>query len=236
MSRGLRLQDLAFLGRVGNAGVTPLSFPGLHRWYKADSFVANDGDSIGGGTNTRGAWIDQTGSGDNANVGSGGPVYRTNIVGTMPVIRFLVATGPFLNFAPGSLNNFTVVAACRSPLGSDSFLFYATGTGHQLRRSFGGTNHLFFFNGATATSANFATNNFMVAGCKRSGAAVDFRENLTSRGSDVAAGAWAPTQIGFFSGQDIDMGELMIYNTTLSEANLDQLYNEYLKPRWVTLP
>lgn len=240
MSRGLRLQDLAFLGRVGNAGVTPLSFPGLLRWYRADSFsgIANDGDSIGGGGNTRGPWIDQTGSGDDATAGSG-PIFKTNIIGAMPVIRFATALGPAMLFNPGNLADFTVVAVCQTTAGSDSFVFYnsTTAPGHQLRLLFFGVHDVVWYAGSGIVTVPFAGNNFESVGCKRSGTTISMRQNKVNLGGGVDGNVWTVNQIGNGStGSTLDLAELLVYNTTISEANLDLLYDQYLKPRWVTLP
>lgn len=238
MGRGLKLADTAFLK---NSGVTPLSFPGLLRWYKADSYsgIANDGDSIGGGGNTRGPWIDQTGSGDDATAAAG-PLFRTNIEGTMPIIRFSGA-GPAMLFAPGALaGDLTVVCACRSDGSgslSDGFIFYNNVTAHQLRTQFFNSHDVVFFDGVSAPSAFFgAAHPFEVVGCKRSAGTVTFRQNTTLFAGGAAAGAWTVVQIGNGTGNTMDIGEILLYNTALTEANLDQLYNEYLKPRWTTLP
>lgn len=241
MGRNLKLSDLALLGRVGNAGVTPLSFPGLHRWYDATSFdgIAVDGDSIGGGTNVRGPWIDKTGSGDNATNAVNGPIYKTNIVGTKPVIRFATATGAFMNFVPGALaGNFTVVCMCRSVAGLDGFIVITPGTGHQLRTLFGGSHDVVFYAGGATISGFFgAAINFEVVGCKRSAGTVFLRQNKTAITSGADANVWTTTQIGNSAiGSNMDIGELLIYNTAISDANLDLLYDQYLKPKWVLLP
>lgn len=235
MGKGLKLADTAFLK---NSGVTPVSFPGLHRWYKADSYsgIANDGDSIGGGANTRGPWIDQTGSGDDATAVSG-PLFKTNIVGTMPIIRFSGA-GPAMLFVPGALADFTVVAALSTTAGVDAFICYNNVTAHQLRRIFLGADELVFYaGGAILTSTALVGNAFEVCICARSGTGVTFRKNQTAQGGGVDGNAWTVVQIGNgSSGSTMDLGELMIYTTALSTTDLNQLYTEYLKPRWTTLP
>lgn len=241
MGRGLKISDLAFLGRVGNAGVTPLSFPGLHRWYDATSFtgIANDGDSIGGGANVRGPWIDKTGSGDNATNTINGPLFKTNIVGSLPVIRFATATGAFMNFLPGTLAaDFTVVCMCRSVAGLDGFIFYNTTTGHQLRTLFGGSHDVVFYAGGPTLSGFFgAAIVFEVVGCKRSAGTVTLRQNKINITSGGDANAWTVNQIGISSlGSNMDIGELLLYNTAISDANLTLLYDQYLKPKWVSLP
>lgn len=235
MGKGLKISDTAFLKA---SGVTPLSFPGLHRWYKADSYsgIANDGDSIGGGGNTRGPWIEQVAGVDNATAAAG-PIFKTNIVGTMPIIRFSGA-GPAMLFVPGALADFTVVAALSTTAGVDAFICYNNVTAHQLRRIFFGVDEMVFFaGGAIITGTTLVGNAFEVVTCARSVATVTFRKNQTAQGGGADANAWTVVQIGNgSSGSTMDLGELLIYNTALSVANLDQLYTEYLKPRWTTLP
>lgn len=238
MGRGLKLADLAFLGRVGNQGVTPNSFPGLLRWYRADDFVGVDGNSVGGGANNLGPWVDRTGSGDNAAIAASGPLYKTNIVGTMPVIRF---TTQFLNFAPGAVLNFTFIAAVKpAPAATDQMVMQ--GAVPQMRMSFGGDKVRLFYDGTgggQAGNAWGAPDNFNTFTLRRTGTTVSFRENKTARGSFVyGAGANVTfNQIGSSSlGGGIDLGELLIYNQLLSDADVDALYDQYLKPRWTTLP
>lgn len=238
MFPSLSLLDPAFLARATPI-FTPADITGLFRWYKADSYVGSDGDSVGGGTNTLGPWVDQAGSGDDASRLIGmGPDYRTNVVGTKPVIR-MTNSGPFLAFAPGALGDFTVVCACRSPVGFDSFLNYNSINGHSLWRSFLGSNELFFVAGCVdnPSSAPFSSNDFMVAVARRTGVTLYFRENKTVRATTFNCGnAWSPDQLGFSPGHQMDFGEYLLYNTAISDANLDRLYDDYLKPRWTTLP
>lgn len=236
MSRGLRLQDLAFLGRVGNAGVTPLSFPGLHRWYKADSYtgIANDGDSVGGGGATRGPWIDQTGSGDD---GIGLGIFRANQVGTQPWIE---CAGTSFTFAPGVLNNFTIIVLVHTVGGNDSFSLYNQATGHQIRQQFFATHEITFYaGGAVVQSSNLgATGALEALEIKRSAGNITFRQNIVAKGTGIENTPWTVVTIGSSAGAGSvqDFAEILIYNTVISEANLDLLYNQYLKPKWVTLP
>lgn len=231
-------KDQAFLASAKSSGVTPDSFPGLYRWYKADSYdgVGVDGDTIGGGTAVLGPWIDQTGSGDNANHPTSGGTYETNVVGSRAVIRQI---NHFLNFAPGPLTDFTIVVANRRTDLAASYMFLNLALNYGMRRAIGGVDSFDFGNDMAGISADPLSDSadFMVLSCKRSGNAVTFRQNKTARGGGVVPGNWTVSQIGNSTlGGNIDLGEILIWTTVLSDADLDLLYDEYLKPRWTTLP
>lgn len=96
-------------GTVGM--VTPLTFPNLLRWYKADDFtgIANDGDSIGGGSSPRRPWRDLSGN-----------IIRAGGISTITqnLTTVTVASGPF-TFAAGDVNStiqYTVGGAARDAL------------------------------------------------------------------------------------------------------------------------
>lgn len=233
-----KFQDQAFLANTHRHGVTPASFPGLHRWYKADSYLPGgvDGQTVGGGTADLGEWIDQTGSGDDANHPTAGGTFRTNIVGTMPVIR---QTVDFLNFLPGGLGDLTIMSAHRQISGGDTYIVAAPFiANHQVRRDMGGADATLFYAGVGVFADPLADpNDFMVMTVRRSAGVVSFRQNKVSRGGGAEAGLFTVNQIGnSATGGSIDHGELMIWTSVLSDANVDQLYDEYLKPRWTTLP
>lgn len=233
MGTSLKISDLALLGRVGNAGVTPLSFPGLHRWYDATSFtgIAADGETIGGAGQNHGPWPEKVFGVDNA-TGSG--IFKTNQVGTQPIIRFNF----HFEFLPGVLNDFTILYLAKTTSPDNSFLFYHFTTGHQIRQLFSGVHSCVFYAGAAViTSDVFPGNNFDVCEIKRSAGNITFRQNMTDRGSGFENTPWTVHQLGTSAVANVaDVGEILMYNTALSTANVNQLYNEYLKPKWVTLP
>ena len=236
MGRGLKMADVAFLK---NSGPSPADFPGLWRWYKADQYLGSgsDGQAIGGGTNPLPAWHDYSGHSDDATNPVTGPLYKTNIIGTMPIIRF---NTEYLSFSPGGLGDFTLIAVHQKThincfINGDSFV-----ANHQLRRDFGGDNTTLFYAGAGGVSptALGAPNNFMAMTVRRSAGTVSFRENKTARGGGVEAGTWTVFELGSITfGGNLDFAEYILYKgTVLSDADVDFLYDNYLKPRWVTLP
>lgn len=240
--KGFKLADTAFLK---NSGFTPASIPGLWRWYKADYYTslgATDGQSIGGGGATWGAWKDETLSGDDAQNPAGGGLYFANQFGTGAVIR---NDSGFLNFVPGALNNFTVVTVHKMRLMGgavqEAFLFYNNVTGHQLRTRFFGSNDVVFYNTAdTVIDSTFVTPTAVEClVMKRSGTNLSFKENNVARTSNLitSPAAWTVTQIGNSAlGANMEFAEIMIYNVAVSDANLTLLYNSYLKPKYSPLP
>lgn len=231
--------DQAFLASTKKT-FTPASIAGLWRWYKADSFkgIAVDGDTVGGGTNTRGPWLDFSGNADNATNAAAGPHYRENFIGTMPIIE-LGATS--LSFSPGALNDFTLIAVHKKTANNCFIVADSFVANHQLRRDFGGDLTTLFYAGAGGVSPSIALsspNNFMSMTVRRTGTAVTFRENTNNRGGGNEAGAWTTHEIGSITfGGSCWMAELIIYKgVALSDADVDKLYTQYLKPRWVTLP
>lgn len=239
--KGLQLADTAFLGRAGNQ-ITPASFPGLLRWWRSTYYQtlgAADGDSVGGGGATWPTWLDETGSGDNA---AGGGIFHTNIFGTVPSVRIAGADGnSFMSIAPGALNDFTVVCVYQMrPATNEAFILYNNVSGHQLRTRFFAANDVIWYNvAALETATAFATPTAVEClVCRRSGSTVSFKENDVARGTFASsAAAWNVIQIGNSAlSADQDFGEILIYNTALSDANLTALYSGYLVPKFTPLP
>ena len=239
MGKGLKLADTAFLK---NSGITPASFPGLWRWWQSTYYAglgATNGQSVGGGAATWGPWVDATGSGDD---GNGGGIFETNAFGTAPAVRISGADGnAFMNIAPGALNDFTVVAVYRMVAATnEAFIFYEPATAHQLRTRFLAVDDVIWYNvAALETATAFATptaTECLV--CRRSGATVSFKENKVARGSFASsAAAWTVVQLGNSTlSANMLFGEILIYNTALSDADLDSLYDDYLKPKFTPLP
>lgn len=239
MGKGLKLADTAFLK---NSGVTPVSFPGLHRWWAAsyyESLGATNGQSVGGGAATWPEWLDFTGSGDDA---AGGGIFETNAFGTAPAVRISGADGnAFMNIAPGALSDFTVVAVYQMIAATnEAFIYFDNVTAHQLRTRFLAVDDVIWYNvAALETATAFATptaTECLV--CRRSGATVSFKENKVARGSFASSAAdWEVIQIGNSTlSANMKFGELLIYNTALSDADLTSLYDDYLKPKFSPLP
>jgi len=224
----------------GGGGVTPDSIAGLWRWYRASYFdgVGADGNSIGGGANNLGAWLDETLSGDDATAGTG-PVYKTGIFGAASVIRF---TTEFMSWVPGGLGDFTFIAVLQQT-GTSSFLAINAGTGTQLRLSFLADNSRLVYegvaNGAGAAADAFsAPTDPQMLVFRRTGSDISFFENTTARGVvTYTSNSFLVNEIGYSaSGGRIDLGELLLYNVSVSDADIASLYTDYFQPKFSNLP
>lgn len=69
-----------FDDRSNIGGFSPLSLSPV-AWYKADSYVGNDGDAVA-------TWADSSGHGYGATEGTNKPLYKTNIINGKPAMLF----------------------------------------------------------------------------------------------------------------------------------------------------
>ena len=304
--------DQAFLARAGSDynPMLPMNYPGLWRWYRADSFVgAASMDTIGGAPANHVPWRDESGQfidsgatvatqtgpttavniaggafvftaahvGQTIHFNSGGgrnAVIKTRNSATQVIVdvsqsfvgsttfgvyddAYNNATGTiwrndltfapmpslqlsgFLNFKPGTLADFTVMAANRKAGATCMMIADSYVANHQIRRSYAGDNTTLFYAGAGAAASAFgAVNSPQVLTVRRTGAAVTFRENKTSRGGGNDATAWTPVELGSaVLGGNIELAELLIWKgTVLSDAEVDKIYDLYFKPKYSVLP
>lgn len=217
--------------------VTPASFAGLTRWYKADSFALADGTAIGGGGNT---WTDLSAFAaplSQAAVGQR-PVFKTNIVGTMPVVRFSPGSSQYLSMTAVGLSAYTFIVI--GSFNSDSMTFGSDAFNYQVRVKRSGANNMSnYFGGSDvqSTALTNPANTIRMLTWRRNGGVCTWRENTTSASIAADSGDATPQFNAFgrasFGGfLDGDIGEMVAYDNELSDANLDSLYNDYFKARW----
>jgi len=244
MARGLKIADLAFLGRVGNQ-FSPMSFAAIGGWLRADSFTdLSDGDSIGVAGNE---WIDQSGNGRDAiqNGIQAVPTWESNEVNGLPVARFsdvFLQTSlafPEISFA----GDFTVILACSTKSATDTLWVNHRTANHQLRRNVGGGNDAASYAGLgfhSSSAFSGASNVFQLLTYRRSGTTFSWRQNKTARGTSAEAAQNLRLNTlcnnGFLGGGSGDLGEIVFYSAHRSDAEVDSLYDGYFKPRWTTLP
>lgn len=207
----------------GGAAFNPLSIPGLKVWLKADSLGLADGTAVQ-------TWLDSSGNGNTASQATVGlrPVFKTGIVGNLPVVRFAQASTQWLATAAfgASLsqpNTIVLVASTTGPAGDHyvhdglttnnrhAFIYTAqtvstyAGTQITAGASVGTGPHIFtcFYNGAS--SSVFKDGVSYISGA----AGANPLDGLT-------VGSRFNQQAGTFL--DGDLEEILIYNALLTTA------------------
>lgn len=216
-----------------SAPADPASPPALALWLKADFADLPDGTVIGDGTHN---WTDSSGNGHTCAQATSGkrPVYKRGAAGDKPGILFTAASSQCLNFdgvTRGFNAEFTFVAVIKKQTAAAGFVMgTAAGSPGILD---------------TAPSDEFAaaeTSRMAIAFTYRvtfSTSTTAYRENKVPRGTvDGPAPGVTWNQIGasemqpeaqYFNGY---VFELMLWSGALTEAQLDELYDGYLKPKW----
>lgn len=122
--------DQAFLATC-KSSMKPTSFGGLTSWWKADSFSEVDGTSV---CSVAKPWVNQ-GVGANAFTAGTAPIFKTNIIGTKPVVRFDGSIlGAYITFTEETFaGDYTIIILNSVPTHFDTLLMQGS-TGHQLRR------------------------------------------------------------------------------------------------------
>lgn len=216
-------------------------------WWKADSFSLADGTPVGG---TGVEWQDQgVGNKDAVQAVAGArPLFKTNIFGTRPAIRFdgvddALTFSPDFTFTGGS-DEFTIVAVYKHNSASDGILLGFQGLSYQmLSRASVNTMRAYdlailYDSAALASSPSVVRS---VAFRNKPFAANEmFRENKTNRGPLTQSNiGFRFDTIGSTNGAlflNGDIGEILVYCATLTDGELDTLYDDYLKPRYPALP
>lgn len=218
---------------VSPAGVTPASFNPL-RWYDADTYALGDGATI----TPADPWIDQSANLSDATTTLGfQPSFHHNIFGTLPAVR--LQTPEHLAFT-GDLVLTALTIICVAKINGDSIWLSRSGLNRQIRAFRSGTNNYSFVATAgevvsgtlsqPATDARMNTWRHEFSG----GMQVDFYENATNFGGNINGQTQTLNQIGIIDGGplNIDIGEMVIFDSFLSGANIVALYNDYFKPKF----
>ncbi len=197
-------------------------------------------------------WTDSSSHGRHGTQGTAAdrPLYKTNIFGTKPSIRF-DGSSDVLSFSPdislGANESYTVIIVGKSINNADAVLLSHALTNIQYRvfRSAGPTVS-FFGNSIELISDAFTTSllNTTVMVTWRTDGTDDktsFRENKTARGGPTGTGnsVCQLNQIGrasFATFANWDYGEILVISRLLTDNEVDSLYDSYMRPRWTELP
>lgn len=233
----LGLRDPAFIAS-GSALFGPASYDGLLAWWDADSLTYTNNTPIGETGVT--PWPDRSGNGNtlaNQPTPAARPLFKTNIFNGRSILRFSGAQVLGLTTAITFSNNFTVVAVMS--INADSLLFGSSTANRQVRWQ---TTTLSFYDGVAGGSSSAlsttVSNRAMVV-WRASGVTLGFRENTASRNGAASTinlnttvdlmGVTSPFSFAIING---DVAEVLIYNRVRTDAECDNLYNNYFKPKW----
>jgi hypothetical protein len=211
---------------VTGLGFNPASLPNLLAWYKADSLALADAAPVP-------SWADSSGAGRTMVAQTASPIFKTNIQGGKPIVRFASASSQWmLATIPNTTQPITVVAVLKVTGGNR---FFGAGAGGSVRFGAGGTPQIFAggsITGALSMSTTFHYVTYVLNGAS-SLIRVDGVQDVTGD-----AGANSPgTSMALASEGDAaqfwdgDMGELLVYADAKVLAD-QQALEGYLKTGW----
>jgi len=242
----LNFSTLPFLAPSA-AAAAPTDYANLAGWWDADYLGYADATAI---DNASAKFTDRS---SNANhliqaTAANRPQLKTNIINGRSVIRFdgvaspnndklLLTSAISLNgsFTLIVIGKFTMVAGdlfaiWGNPAGNDKMSrIFTAGSVEQMGSTMGGGN---------ATSSTLATvsSSVHMMTLKSNGVTVWYRENKTARGTTTHPGVFGITHMG--QGINIgaimkgDIAEAIAYTAHRSDAEVDNLYDNYLKAKW----
>lgn len=219
---------------VATAPVTPFDFNPL-RWYDAATYALADNASI----TTADPWVDQSVNLSDATTTLGNePVFKTNIFGSLPAVRLSGVKHLVFDGGDLVLTNLTIICVAR--VYGDSIWLSRAGLNRQVRVFRSGINDYSFVATAgeviSGTLSQPATDARMNVWRHDFGGTtnVDFYENATNFAGGPNGQTQTLSQIGIIDGGplNIDIGEMVIFDSFLTGPNIVALYNDYFKPKF----
>lgn len=217
------------------APVTPATYTPF-RWYDAATYALADNADI----TPSDPWIDQSANLSNAtSTLTFEPTFETNIFGVLPAVRLLTPSHLVFDSGFFTLTDLTII--CIARVNGDSIWLSRNTFNRQIRASRSGVNESSFYPGTGAevvsgVLAVTASDARMLVWRRNTGTGVvDFYENDTLfPGNATNSDGMEIGQIGIIDGGplNIDIGELVIYSSTLTDQNVEDLYNDYFKPKF----
>lgn len=224
---------------INESGFAPTAIPEQviqsGRWFDAGTFTGLADGAIIPVSNP---WVDLSPNHSNAtSTLAKEPTYRTNIFGSRPAVRFFGVNGMTFDSGLLTLEDFTILAVVKAR--SDSIWMSRLTLNRQVRAYRQNDNKL-----SVALPTEIVSNllstpaaSAKLVGYRRvaSTGVVDFFEN----GSPVSAvGTSTETfhleQIGVTNGGpiDIDIGEMVIYTSIVSNEGIQAMYDDYFKNKF----
>lgn len=213
----------------------PSRISGLQLWLKADSIAGlNDGDALT-------TWVDQSGVGNNVTQATTAnkPLYKTNIVNSLPVVRF-DGSNDFMSVATpvitgGAYSMFivfksTITAARINPfyVGSNSGV-----DGYGFEIDIGGLRNI-IHRGIAFLVGGSATTNFEIWAAIRTTTGplaalyINGTDDSVTNGTSAIVTPTAITVVGAIDNLATnplpgDISEIIVYDSALSDANRDSI-------------
>lgn len=206
---------------------SPADISGLKLWLKAATIGGSDNDPVS-------SWLDSSGTSNNASQATSGfrPLYKTNIVNSLPVVRF-DGTDDYMSFgtSPGTVCTAFVVAALGDVAANQiAFAIILFTPGIWLSARVSSTNWGSFTGNGEMSAGEVLTNgtfnDLEVTSTTSGSPETKLYRNGTQKASTGASCTGASGQfigadangapIRFFKG---DIAEIIMYDTVLSSGN-----------------
>jgi hypothetical protein len=242
----MTFKDIPFLGS-GVVALNPTLYTNLSAWWDADFLSYADATPI---DNASAKWTDRSGNSNHLIQATSAkrPLLKTSIINGKKIVRFDGAGDPnndelTLTSALTFTNtSFTIMVV--GLVTADSILFGYSGSNQQFRRYRSNAENMSFYDGAqdvqssTLATAHGSVHLMVWRRDSASSGAMTFRENGTNRttGSPTSGATFVVDRMGVtssvFSQLTGDVGEAIIYNAFRTDAEVDNLYTNYLKAKW----
>lgn len=238
----LTLFDAAYLAQTEAPEIGPETFGPVTRWWDAASlnYLTN-----GATVSTSDPWDDLSANDDDAFSTTGAePTLQKNVINGNSAVRFVGAQHMLLEGGDLELGDFTIL--CVALTASDSHYLAKSGVNRQIRINRLNQPRASWFSGSSGSeliSNQFLSNANLprMIGHRRNNSegVFTFFDNATSvmpTTGGVNAGSFGINEIGtlaeFSAGINMDIAELVIYNKSLLDSEIQALYYQYFKPKF----
>ncbi len=233
----LRINNAPWLGSQ-QAAFSPLDVAALEGWWKADAGITKDGGDLVSD------WADQSGNGNDLvqATGTNQPLFVADVQNSLPIIRFDGVDNfmRFAAFASGDLTQpNTILIVVDQEAGASNVVYDGAGSSSKRNVFFSVSSSVHdIFSGVTLQDSTTITAGFEQVTNLFNGSSGTIRVDKTETAAGdtgtfplegLTAAANFNSTPGEFGAHDI--GELIIYNADISDADRT-LLETYLADRW----